>query len=206
MNGELLTKLNYKNGDSLLILNAPDYYSGKMENLEYDKEPENKKYDFIQAFLYKKSDIPHLFKIAGDHLNESGKLWFCYTKKSSKLRSDITRDEGWDAADRHNFVAVRQVAIDEDWSALRFKPKGEVKELTRIKPGQPRKALVIPNILQSALEANPLCKETFNTLSYTNKKEYINWISSAKKEETILKRLDQSIEKLKAGKKNPGEK
>ena len=43
----------------------------------------------------------------------------------------------------------------------------------------------------------------FNTLSFTNKKEYIEWIVSAKREETRNDRLKGSIEKLGKGWKNP---
>jgi uncharacterized protein YdeI (YjbR/CyaY-like superfamily) len=46
----------------------------------------------------------------------------------------------------------------------------------------------------------------FEELSFTNKKEYVLWINDAKKEETREKRLVETLEKLKAGKKNPSEK
>lgn len=44
----------------------------------------------------------------------------------------------------------------------------------------------------------------FDSLSYTNRKEYCRWITSAKREETRTQRLEKSIEMLRKGIKTPG--
>ena len=44
----------------------------------------------------------------------------------------------------------------------------------------------------------------FDSLSYTNRKEYCRWITSAKREETRTQRLEKSIELLRKGIKTPG--
>ncbi|WP_333819747.1 YdeI/OmpD-associated family protein [Ohtaekwangia sp.] len=64
----------------------------------------------------------------------------------------------------------------------------------------------VPDELKKALSKNAAAKKIFESLSYTNRKEYANWIRDAKKEETRNKRLTAIIEKLLAGKKNPSEK
>ncbi|HEY9008275.1 MAG TPA: YdeI/OmpD-associated family protein [Ohtaekwangia sp.] len=64
----------------------------------------------------------------------------------------------------------------------------------------------VPDELKKALSKNAAAKKIFESLSYTNRKEYANWIRDAKKEETRNKRLAAIIEKLLAGKKNPSEK
>jgi uncharacterized protein YdeI (YjbR/CyaY-like superfamily) len=46
----------------------------------------------------------------------------------------------------------------------------------------------------------------FENLSFTNKKEYVGWITSAKREDTRMRRLEAAVGKLEAGKKNPSEK
>lgn len=61
----------------------------------------------------------------------------------------------------------------------------------------------IPADLQKVLAKHVKAKKFFDSLSYTNRKEYAVWISSAKKEETRLKRLAAAIEKLNHEKKNP---
>lgn len=59
------------------------------------------------------------------------RLWFAYPKRSGAHASDISRDTGWEPLADAGFLAVTQVALDPDWSALRFRPRGEIKRLTR---------------------------------------------------------------------------
>ncbi|MFD2147142.1 YdeI/OmpD-associated family protein [Mucilaginibacter antarcticus] len=46
----------------------------------------------------------------------------------------------------------------------------------------------------------------YQSLSYSNKKEYVLWILSAKQDKTRDERLERMVDKLNAGKKNPSEK
>ncbi len=64
----------------------------------------------------------------------------------------------------------------------------------------------IPDDLKKVLAKNKAALKVFDSLSFTNRKEYALWISSAKKEQTRKKRLEQTIEKLLAGLKNPSAK
>lgn len=63
--------------------------------------------------------------------------------------------------------------------------------------------LKIPQELSELLTKNPKAKQFFDSLSYTNRKEYARWIESAKRPETKQNRLSQTREKLLTGKKNP---
>lgn len=51
----------------------------------------------------------------------------------------------------------------------------------------------IPPDLKKLLAKNPKEKKIFDKLSYTHRKEYADWISSAKKEETKQRRLEKMI-------------
>jgi uncharacterized protein YdeI (YjbR/CyaY-like superfamily) len=64
----------------------------------------------------------------------------------------------------------------------------------------------VPEDLLKALKKKPKAEAFYKMLSFTNRKEYAIWISSAKKQETRDKRLAETIKKLLAGKKNPSEK
>jgi hypothetical protein len=57
----------------------------------------------------------------------------------------------------------------------------------------------IPGDLLQALMANPGAKLAFDTLSYSHKKQYIDWIEVAKKEDTRQSRITKTIEKLPQG-------
>lgn len=61
----------------------------------------------------------------------------------------------------------------------------------------------VPGDLKAALSKSKKAEAFYNTLSFTNRKEYATWVSSAKKTETREKRVAESIRKLLAGKKNP---
>jgi hypothetical protein len=63
-----------------------------------------------------------------------------------------------------------------------------------------------PADLCKAFEQNVQAAEYFHTLSFTNRKEYVNWIEGAKRSETRTQRLAVTIEKLIGKKKNPFEK
>ena len=64
----------------------------------------------------------------------------------------------------------------------------------------------VPEDLKKALNLSGKALAFFNSLSYTNKKEYCVWVSSAKKTETRQKRLSKAVNKLLSGKKNPTQK
>jgi hypothetical protein len=58
-----------------------------------------------------------------------------------------------------------------------------------------------PVDFMDALQQEPTALSTYEKLSYSGKKDYILWITSAKKEETRSERIVKSIEKLSEGKK-----
>lgn len=59
-------------------------------------------------------------------------VWVAYPKGSSKkYRCEFNRDNGWAALGAAGFEPVSQVAIDEDWSALRFRRVEYIKAMTR---------------------------------------------------------------------------
>jgi hypothetical protein len=60
-----------------------------------------------------------------------GLLWFAYPKRSGAIRTDITRDRGWEPLTEAGFLPVAQVAIDPTWSALRFRRRDEIPRITR---------------------------------------------------------------------------
>ncbi|MEW6716841.1 MAG: YdeI/OmpD-associated family protein [Chloroflexota bacterium] len=59
----------------------------------------------------------------------------------------------------------------------------------------------VPSDLQQALAKHPQAQATFQHLSYTHKKEYVNWLNEAKREETRRKRIARAIEMLQEGRK-----
>lgn len=80
------------------------------------------------------------------------------------------------------------------------KTAGDIINIVVEEDTQPR-VVTIPQDLQKELDQNPKEKTFFQTLSYTYQKEYVNWIEGAKRETTRIRRINKTIESLKAGKK-----
>jgi hypothetical protein len=75
-----------------------------------------------------------------------------------------------------------------------------------IEPDFEERVVDVPDDLKKILAKSKKASAFFDSLSFTNRKEYALWISSAKREETREKRLSEIIPKLLKGKKNPSEK
>lgn len=137
MDMELLKKLNYKDQDTLLLLRPPKSFEETRLQLEsilkvQDNMDEEIPVQFVIAFFQEKIEIGHTLEKLMPSVSKDALVWLCYPKKSSKVyKSDITRDSGWEAMGEYSYEPVRQIAIDEDWSALRFRPIKDIAEFTR---------------------------------------------------------------------------
>lgn len=87
--------------------------------------------DHVLAFVGSVADLAARAPAFLAAYREGGHLWVAYPKKSGAIRTDITRDHGWAPLADAGFLAVTQVALDDTWSALRFRREPEVKEITR---------------------------------------------------------------------------
>lgn len=70
-------------------------------------------------------------------------------------------------------------------------------------PAKPKKLkveLIVPDYFIDAMKKNKKAFETFNNFSYSHKKEYVEWITEAKTEETRNKRIATAIEWMSEGK------
>jgi uncharacterized protein YdeI (YjbR/CyaY-like superfamily) len=63
-----------------------------------------------------------------------------------------------------------------------------------------RKELVVPDYMLAALKKNKKAQATFDGFNYSHKKEYVEWVTEAKTEETRDRRLATTIEWLSEGK------
>lgn len=71
----------------------------------------------------------------------------------------------------------------------------------RVEPDTEPRQLEIPNDLRKALKKDREARDFFDRLSYTHRKEYVNWITEAKKNETRQRRIAKAVDMLKQGRK-----
>jgi uncharacterized protein YdeI (YjbR/CyaY-like superfamily) len=76
----------------------------------------------------------------------------------------------------------------------------DVKPSRKPKAVAPRKELVVPSSLSAALKKNKEALATFEDFSYSHKKEYVEWITEAKTEETRNRRVETALEWMSEGK------
>lgn len=78
--------------------------------------------------------------------------------------------------------------------------KQGIKKPADLKPRSARHELTIPEYFQVALRKNKKAATTFERFSYTNKKEYVDWLTEAKRDGTRSQRLQTTISWLAEGK------
>jgi len=131
-------KLNLKEQQAIVVLDAPASFEPELARLKgvvvHRKTPKNASVAFALAFVTRQAEVDAAAKALTRHAEGDVVLWFAYPKGSSKKYTcDFNRDTGWAALGAAGFEPVRMVAIDEDWSALRFRRAEFIKTLTRDK-------------------------------------------------------------------------
>ena len=133
----LFKKLNFKNHEQILVLDSPTEFEPELHTiknftvLETDIETIGE-IEFVLAFVKDLDAINVLTPKINEKLKGDGLVWFAYPKKTSKkYTSEISRDSGWEILGKYGFEGVRQVAIDTDWSALRFRKVEFIKTMKR---------------------------------------------------------------------------
>lgn len=214
----LLKKLNFKDHPSVVILQHPISFNGEMEAISEVAQvltqfTASREIAFVLAFATKQAEVDAFATDFATKTTGDAVLWIAYPKGTSKrYQCDFNRDTGWEVLGTLGFEPVRQVAIDEDWSALRFRRVDFIQTMTRsfamtesgkakIKEQPAATVLSAPADLQEALRANPAAGIFFEKLAPSHKKEYIRWVESAKKTETRLHRISKAVEMLVSGKK-----
>lgn len=289
MDKAFASKLKITQQQSVLVKNVPGDLQAVFSHEDL-KASRGKKYDAVILFVTDQTQLNRDIKSTLTALQNDALLWISYPKKSSKVKADISRDYGWDALTEAGYIPVTQIAIDQTWSALRFRKADKVPKITRqtkavdrktfsariespgdnnggyvtipfscekeygtkgqvkvkawfdghpyrgilanmgtgnhiiivrkdiqkaiakkagdmitveLERDQEERVVDVPKELEILLTKNLKAKNFFDSLSFTNRKEYAQWVSSAKKPETRLKRLSETLEKLTNGLKNP---
>jgi hypothetical protein len=207
-------KLKIREGDSILVINAPPGYKKSLGLLPADAKivDSGKMFDQLHWFVKNKTQMENEIKKVLPLIKGNISCWIFYPKGSSKIQTDLTRDKGWDELLKHDMQWISLVSFDETWSAFGMRQKTEADKKKEARPKErpifdyvdPKtKTVKLPADFATALKKNKRQEAFFNTLSFTNKKEYIEWIVRAKRKETRNERVKGSIERLGKEWRNP---
>ncbi len=215
----LLKKLKINSPHILCVINAPKDFENTLGKLPSGiKIITDTKQDFnsLHWFVKSQNELEKQFPLIIKLLKPDIRVWCYYPKISSKMQTDLTRDKGWEALLKYkNIKWLMLIAFDETWSAFAFRLKTEKDYLLEAKPktreilkyaDSTTKTIQLPEDLSKIFAKNIIAKQQFEKLAFSHRREYIEWIVTAKRDETRIKRLEGTIEKLIAGKKNPAEK
>lgn len=126
--GEMTRKLQVKNGMRIAVIDPPEgladvfdeeFGDTRVEGLD---DPHDAVLAFASSLAEARAVTQRVFATAG----EGCLVWIAYPKKSSGVKTDINRDSLWESLSETGWRPVRQVSIDDTWSAIRLRPEGEV--------------------------------------------------------------------------------
>jgi hypothetical protein len=137
----LFNKLNLGAHDEIVLFNAPDSFESELKQLKGVKivrDPgKPKAIKFGLAFAMTQAQLDRASKLLAAGSEGDAVLWFAYPKGTSKRYTcEFNRDAGWGVIRAAGFDSVRMVAIDEDWSALRFRRLEYVKSASKSAPSE----------------------------------------------------------------------
>jgi hypothetical protein len=216
----MFEKLQLTEEKNLLIQGLPSSIEKQFAKISFAKNVtpllKSRRIDFALVFAINLTQLNGILKEVLPALDEGGKLWVAYPKTASKIVSDLNRDCSWQMLNQNGYESEYQVTLDHVWTALRFiKPEQCSKGVTRFIKGEventagvdnKNRTVTTPQELQVQFNKNKKAAVFFDKLSFTNKKEYVKWISEAGTDTLKHSRVIETVEKLVAGKKNPSEK
>lgn len=132
----VFSKLNLKDQEQIVVLNSPSSFEEELSSLrgvdilrDFKK---TKSVAFSLAFVTQQNEVDRLVPAITAKAEENAVIWFAYPKGTSKkYKSQINRDNGWNAMGAAGYEPVRMIAIDEDWSAIRFRRAALIKNMKR---------------------------------------------------------------------------
>ena len=215
----MFEKLQLSEEKNLLIQGLPSSIEKQFSKIAFAKNVtpllKSRRIDFALVFAINQTQLNGILKEVIPALDESGKLWVAYPKTTSKIVSDLNRDCSWQLLNQSGFESEHQVTLDHVWTAQKFKKpcvkvlKPSVKEensvLLSVIDNKAR-TVTPPADFQAQLNKNKKAAAFFDTLSFTNKKEYMKWVAEAGTDKSERQgKISSAIECLAAQKRIPSD-
>jgi hypothetical protein len=123
-------KLGLKSGFSVRLFAPAADWTGLLGPMPSDatvSHDGNGPFDAVIVFIPTSATLTTHSAAAIAALKPGGLMWLAYPKKTGAIASDMTRERAWEAFSALDWRPVSQIALDDTWSALRFRPVADVK-------------------------------------------------------------------------------
>jgi hypothetical protein len=118
MDAQIFKKMKVKPPCTAMVLHPPPDYP-KDEDITWQ---DTGQVDFVHLFAESKNQFAERFPKAITACKDPSLLWVSYPKLKGKKIHDINRDSLWRLLLDAGYHPVSQIALDDDWSAVRVKP------------------------------------------------------------------------------------
>lgn len=210
-------KLKIKENFSLLTLHAPAGFEKGLGKLPKGVQVSEttKSYNQVHWFVLNRKQLEIEMSKVMKLVKPGVTVWVYYPKGTSKIQTDLTRDKGWDClmAESDKLTWLTLISFDDTWSTFGFRAKTEADKKKDAKPKEEReiykwansatKEIKLPDDLAAALRKNKKLGNYFHSLAFSHRREYVEWIVTAKREETRKARIEGTLERLAKQWKNP---
>lgn len=112
-------RLQVKGPRRLAVINAPKPVDNQIGARKARIEASAA--DVTLLFVRNRAELDEKLPSVLRSLKNTAIFWLAYPKLTSKLAGDLNRDNIHKLAPQHGLDTVAQIAIDDDWSALRLK-------------------------------------------------------------------------------------
>jgi hypothetical protein len=115
----LATKLQIKPDRTVVVLHQPDDVDLGLDGVAIDQDPAAA--DTVIFFVTNRRELDERARPFVEAASRDALAWLAYPK-AGQLDTDLNRDSLWELLGTRGIRPVRQIAIDDTWTALRFRP------------------------------------------------------------------------------------
>jgi hypothetical protein len=120
----LAKKLLVRPGDTIAPINAPGDYKARLgplpEGADVVVRAPHDGASLVHLFVTTRAELETQLPRARQAMAKNGSVWVSWQKKTSGVSSDVGRDVIREIAEENGLRAVRAIAIDDEWSALKL--------------------------------------------------------------------------------------